>query len=310
MKLTRFSGNPVISPSKNWWETKATFNPGVTAFQDKIVLLYRSLGGDSISRFGWAESSDGIHFKRNEDPVFEGEAENPYERLGVEDPRISLIEGTYYICYTAPSVYPASVYHTGKFAPSIERPAPWRVRPSLLTTVDFKTFERKGILIDIDTKDAAFFPEKIAGNWALLHRAYPNLYLAASRDLKNWERQFVLASPRENSWDQERVGAGAPPLKTEKGWLLFYHGTSKNHQYMIGVLILDLADPTKILYRSSEPLLVPETNYEKEGLTPNVVFTCGAIEWQDHYLVYYGAADKVIGLAYIMKEELLNSLQI
>jgi len=308
MQLKRYEKNPIITPSKNWWEINAVFNAGATIFENKIVLLYRAIGGDSFSRFGLATSNDGWNFERYEDPAFEANLTNQYERLGVEDPRIVKIEDIYYITYTAPSVYAASVYRTKKFAPSLNHPAPWRVRPSLVTTTDFKKFDRKGIIIDNDTKNTSLFPEKINGHFCLLHRIYPQMYIVFSPDLKIWQDEAVLISPRSGSWDSERVGAGAQPIKTPKGWLLFYHGTDNNHIYRLGIMLLDLVDPTKILYRSSEPILEPEESYEKEGLTPNVVFTCGAVEKDNKYFVYYGAADKVIGLATIEKDLLLSAL--
>lgn len=304
MKLTRFSKNPIISPSLNWWEVSATLNPSATIYEGKVVLLYRAIGGDSFSRFGLAVSEDGYNFQRFSDPIFEADINNPFERLGVEDPRITKIDDTYHICYTAPSVYPAQSYRTKQFAPSLSHPAPWRVRPSLITTKDFKIFERCGFLLDIDSKDSALFPEKINGRFCLLHRPYPNLYITFSDDLKSWTDQKVFIQPREGFWDCERVGVGAAPIKTEKGWLLFYHGTNQNQEYMLGILLLDYLDPTKILYRSPEPILKPEESYEKVGLTPNVVFTCGAVEKDGKYFVYYGAADKVIGLATIEKNEI------
>lgn len=309
MKLTRFSENPIIAPSKNWWEINATFNPGVSEKDGKVVLLYRALGGDGLSRFGLAESNDGFKFERFETPLLEADPQNPYERLGIEDPRITKINETFYIVYNAASVYPAETYAGGNYAPSLYHPAPWRVRPELLTTKDFKEFEKKGLLLDTDTKDCFLFPEKINNYFVLAHRKYPNFYLTFSTDLINWEKEEVLISPREGFWDSERVGGGAPPLKTSEGWLLFYHGTDKNHVYRLGILLLDLNEPSKVLYRSKEPLLEPEEAYERKGITENVVFTCGALERNDQYLVYYGAGDKVICLASINKDELLNFLK-
>jgi predicted GH43/DUF377 family glycosyl hydrolase len=308
MKLIRYTGNPILTPTSNWWETAATFNPGATIYQGKVVLLYRAIGGDGLSRFGLAESGDGFNFQRFEDPVLEGELTNPYERLGVEDPRIVQIEETYYITFTAASVYEAWVYQQQKHAPSLSHHAPWRIRPTLVTTKDFKAFKRQGILLETDTKNATLFPEKISGQYCLVHRIYPNMYLTFSPALKDWRVGQILISPREGFWDSERVGLGAQPIKTEKGWLLFYHGTNKDRVYRLGLLLLDLKDPAKVLYRSDRPILEPQETYEKEGLTPNVVFTCGAVEKDGQYLVYYGAADKVIGLATIGKEKLLAYL--
>ncbi len=309
MKLTRFTKNPIISPSSNWWETQATFNPAVTIYDNKVIMLYRAIGGDSLSRFGLAVSLNGEVFDRFADPKLEGDIKNPYERLGIEDPRITKIDDTYYIVYTAPSVYEASFYKKKDFAPSLSHPAPWRVRPSLITTKDFITFERKGILLDIDTKDATLFPEKINGKYVLLHRIYPHVYLSYSDDLVKWEAEKIIFSPREGFWDSERVGAGSVPIKTDYGWLIFYHGVDKNHVYRLGTAILNLEDPSQVMFRTDQPILEPEDDFEKVGLTPNVVFTCGAIEKAGEIFVYYGAADKYIGLAKIKKEEIFSEIK-
>lgn len=305
MKLVRFSDNPIISPTQNWWEINATFNPAATVLNGKVALLYRAVGGDSFSRFGLAESQAGYKFDRFDEPILEADTNNPYERLGIEDPRITQIDGVCYIVYNAASVYPASEYKTKKFAPSLYHPAPWRVRPELITTTDLQNFKRHGVLLERDTKDCLLFPEKIAGKFILAHRTYPNLYLIFSQNLNSWENEVVLISPRSGHWDSERVGAGAPPLRTEFGWLMLYHGTDDKHIYRLGFLLLDLTDPTKVIYRSEEPILSPEREYEKVGLTPNVVFSCAMIELSGKYLVYYGAADKVIGVAEVSKVDLL-----
>jgi predicted GH43/DUF377 family glycosyl hydrolase len=299
MALKRYPKNPVISPSSNWWETQATFNPGATVFNNKILLLYRALGGDGLSRFGLAESNDGENFNRFADPVLESEPDNSFERLGIEDPRITKIEDTFYIVYTAPSVYSAKTFRERDFAPSLSHLAPWRVRPSLITTQDFQNFNRRGILLDKDSKDALLLPEKIDGQFVLYHRIYPNVFITYSPDLKNWGNEKIVFQPRKDFWDSERVGMGAPPVKTDKGWLAIYHAVDKNHYYQLGLLLLDLKDPSKVLYRSPEPIFKPEADYETKGAVPNVVFTCGVVKRDEQLLIYYGAADKVVGLAYL-----------
>lgn len=309
MKLTRFPGNPIISPSDNWWENQATFNPAAAIFQNKIILLYRALGGDNISRLGLAQSLDGQKFERFPDPLLEGDIKNPYERLGLEDPRITRIGDNYYIVYTAPSVYEASFFRKKSVLPSVSHPAPWRIRPSLITTKDFHNFERKGILLDLDTKDATLFPEKINNQFALLHRIYPNVYLSFSEDLVTWSPEKQVFGPRDGLWDSERVGTGSVPLKTEVGWILFFHGVDQDHVYRLGIICLDLSQPEKVVYRSSQPIFEPEEDYEKVGLTNNVVFTGGALEIGDDIFVYYGAADKQIGLAKIAKAEIIKEIK-
>jgi len=307
VKLKRAKSNPILSPSSNWWENTSVFNPGVTIFNKKILLLYRAKGNDYISRFGLAVSGDGVNFKRFSKPIFEGSAVNPFERLGVEDPRITKIGEEYFIFYTGASVYPLKNLNDSK-APSLSRKAPWRVRTFLIKTTDFEIFSPEQIALHLDSKDSALFPEKINGRYLLFHRIYPNMYLVFSNNLQHWGHNQLFLTPRRGKWDSERVGVGSPPLKTEKGWLCFYHGVSQDHVYRLGVLLLDLKNPFNILYRSDEPILEPKEPYETKGCVNNVVFTCGAVEKDGQYFVYYGAADTVIGLATIGKKELLNSL--
>lgn len=308
IRLERLSQVPILTPTENWWESTNVFNPGATVFQDKIILLYRAKGNDYISRFGLAISSDGINFERFPEPVFEGQAVNPYERLGVEDPRITQIDGEYFIYYTGASVYPLDQVEESQAA-SLSKKAPWRIRTFLTKTKDFKTFTHEKIELHFDSKDSTLFPEKIKGKYRLLHRIYPDVYLTESEDLASWKASKKIISPRSGYWDSERVGAGAPPLKTRLGWLHFYHGVDDNHVYHLGLLLHKIDEPERILYRSELPILSPEMPWEKQGYVDNVVFSCGAVEKNGQYLIYYGAADKVIALAAIEKEKLLAELE-
>jgi len=304
VELKRFSGNPIIKPNTNWWEAEAVFNPGAVEFKGKVLLLYRARGKDNLTRFGLASSEDGLRFERREEPVYESDPANLFERLGCEDPRITKIGETYYIVYKGGSVYPANL---PKPPGTIE--VPWRTRTFIAKTDDFEKFERLEVLFpDKDTSNGCLFPEKREGKFVMLLRIYPNVYLTDSPDLKNWSELRLLFGPREKSWDNERLGTGTPPIKTDKGWLIIYHGVDQDKTYRLGVIVLDLSDPSKILYRSPEPIFEPKESYEKEGYVPNVVFTCGAVEKDDQYFVYYGAADKVIGLATIGKEDLFREL--
>lgn len=307
LKLKRFSKNPIIKPNpKNWWEANSVFNPGVVYDGKKIHMLYRAMGGDRVSRFGYCYSEDGINFKGFKDlPVFESEPNDIYERLGCEDPRITKIDDTYYITYTAVSLYPAT-YPKSNFSTSA---APFKVRVSLLSTKDFQNFTRHGIILpDIDSKDAVLFPEKINNQYVLLHRIWPDLWIAYSKDMKYWYDQKIIMKIRPNSWDSLKIGAGSNMLKTEYGWLNFYHGIDKKKVYRLGIILLDLDNPSKVIYRSENPILEPEKEFEKTGFVSNVVFTCGAIEKDDEYYVYYAGADKYICLATIKKEELLKEI--
>jgi predicted GH43/DUF377 family glycosyl hydrolase len=318
IKLTRFKGNPIleaINERRYWWERGAVFNPGAAVGKDgKIYLLFRAAARVDVSSFGLAVMENPFTVgRRYSNPVFEGDTENEYERFGVEDPRITYLEGKYQVVYIAPSLYP------GKRPRAWSRSGtPWRVRVSLAQTRDFRNWTRKGVILPgVDSKDATVFPGKIGGKYALLHRIFPDMWISFSSKLEKFSRGEVLCRPRKGYWDNDRIGAGAPPIKTKLGWLLFYHGVEGDHRkrkpklfYHLGIMLLDLKDPRKILYRSPEPILSPKKGYEKKGgAVPNVVFTCGAVEFEGKYYVYYGAADGKIGVAYIGKEELLSGIR-
>lgn len=306
MKLKRYHSNPILMPSQHKWENKWVYNCGVTEFEGRILLLYRAQGEDNISRLGMAFSDDGYSItERRAEPVFMPDPDNEYEVLGVEDPRISKVGDTYYITYTAASFYPpldpsADTHSHGQ--------KPWRVRASIAHTHDFRTFSRHGVIIGhIDSKDAALFPEKINGQFVLIHRVFPDVRLAIADNMHDFRERGPVLSPRHHGWDAERVGIGSQPIKTPFGWLAVYHGTDPGRKaYCLGFVLFDLDDPAKVLGRSTTPILEPEESYEKKGQINNVVFCCGAIVWKDELLVYYGAADKVIGVASIDYDQVLD----
>ena len=301
MIAERYPGNPVLSPTNNWWETKAVFNCAVAEKDGKVHMLYRAVGDDGISRFGYAFSNDGFNFERLHLPVYEGPAGDEFERMGCEDPRITLIDGVYYIAYIGASVYPASENRppTFGFGP------PWRCRVSLLSSLDFKTFTRHGVILpEFDSKDAVLFPEKIGGKYVMYHRIWPDMWISYSEDLIHWHDHKPLMKPKPGAWDCDRIGAGAPPIKTPDGWMNIYHGVDANKIYRLGVFVSDLDDPSKIIARSAEPILDPEESFECIGCVSNVVFTCGVIERDGKYLIYYGGADSTISVATLDKYRL------
>jgi len=311
IKLQRYEKNPIISPADNWWETRATFNPGVIKYRDKIVIVYRAIGNDGISRFGYAETKDGINIdKRYSCPILEPSIDDPFERLGIEDPRITKIDGDYHITYTVSSVYEAGHFSAvGSSLKNHPNDVPWRVRGSLVKTKDFIYFERLGkVFGDFDNKDIVLFPEKINGKYFLLDRIHPNITISFSKKIDgDWGEKKILLKPRKG-WEEERVGASTVPLKTKKGWLIIYHAADKKQVYRLGFAFLDLNDPSKIIYHHPDPIFEPKEIYEKKGRVPNVVFSCGMVERGSQLYLYYGAADKVIGLATINKKDLLNVL--
>ncbi len=303
IKLKRAKENPILSPTNYPWEDKLVFNPGVVKYKDKIRLLYRAMGTkDEISRIGIANSDDGIHFVRDQYPMYYG-GDHPSEILGIEDIRAVQMGDTYYLTYAAVSPRKLGSFDLNATG-SIDR----KPQIALSTTMDFVTFMDYDVIIpETEGKDASFFPEQINDEYILLYReGSDKTFIADSTKVNYWPQRFFLFDKRPGFWDCKRTGIGSPPIKTDKGWLLFYHGIDDKDVYRLGVIFLDLTDPRIILYRSPEPIFEPEAPYEKFGYVSNVVFTCGAIEKDNKYFVYYGAGDEVIGLATIDKKEILS----
>jgi predicted GH43/DUF377 family glycosyl hydrolase len=315
MQLKRVKENPILEPKKeNWWESGAVFNPGATLFDGKILLFYRAIGeyAHYISRFGLAESEDGIHFKRqNEEPIFVGE--KSWEVGAVEDPRIAKIGDDYYITYVCLEIPP-------RFKPSAGHRKKIFPKTALAKTRDFKNFEKLGVITPkgADDRDVVIFPKKIKGKYLMFHRPYnwvdshygvkkPSIWLAESEDLLHWQNHRVFMAAREN---EIKIGAGAPPVETDFGWIFVYHRVEKEPEkcYKAGLMVLDKENPEKIL-ADFYPVLTPEADYEKEGDTPNVVFPAGALIKDGKLMVYYGGADKVCCLAFLELEELKKELK-
>jgi predicted GH43/DUF377 family glycosyl hydrolase len=158
----------------------------------------------------------------------------------------------------------------------------------------------------IQNKNAVIFPQKINFNYVMLNRINPDICLAYSKDLRNWHGLKSIMSPRRENWDCVKIGAAAPPMQIDEGWLLIYHGVDMRQIYRLGTVLLDKENPEKIIYRSEEPLLEPKEDYECFGFVPNVVFSCGAILLDDKVLIYYGGADTVICVATFELNEIIN----
>lgn len=287
MKLTRHPDNPILEPiADHAWESRNVFNCGVNNHGDDIVLIYRAQGMDSdVSRLGYAASQDGVHFERLPAPVFV--PERPDEVKGVEDPRLTLIDGRVQMLYTA--------WSEGN------------IQVARASTIDFRTWERHRIVFPgPDNKDAALFPRRINGRWCAFHRIPPAMWIAWSDDLATWVDYQQIMAPRPGAYDELKLGAGGPPIETDAGWLVIYHGVDRNKVYRLGVALLDRDDPSRVRNRPAEPILVPEEPWELAGEVPNVVFTCGTAELGDDYLIYYGGADRVVGLATANKRALLD----
>lgn len=333
MLLSRFRGNPILRPSPSRpWESCAVFNCGVVHDGVRIHMLYRAIGeyDHYVSRLGYAVSRDGVSFTRLDKPVIE--PDRSYDRWGCEDPRITSIDGTYYITYVALSKPPKM----GGGPP----------RTALATTQDFKTYRKHGIITPegSDSRDTVLFPRKINKQYVMLHRPYnwvrwniwknsgrlytrfgerevelkledeprfpdrPSIWIAYSKDLKNWHGYKPIMEPRE-SWESWKIGAGPPPIETEEGWLLIYHGVDRDKTYRVGAALLDPDNPERIIARTRTPLLEPEAPYEKNGDVPNVVFPTGAITIEDKLYIYYGSADKTCSLATTSLKTLIKQIK-
>lgn len=248
----------------------------------------------TISHLRLLFSDDGTTFYESEEyPALFGEGE--YEAYGIEDCRVSKIDDTYYLTYTMVSANGVGV--------------------GLRTTKDWKNFEKKGMIFSPHNKDCAIFEEKINGKYYALHRpSSPDLggnyiWLAESPDGIHWGNHKCIAKTREGKFDSKRLGAGAAPIKTEKGWLEIYHGATAEHRYCLGAMLLDLDDPSKVIARSEEPIMEPISEYEKIGFFGNVVFTNGQIVDGDTIKIYYGASDEFVCQANLSIKEILKTLK-
>jgi predicted GH43/DUF377 family glycosyl hydrolase len=300
-KLTRCGGNPVITPDDGQgWEVGGTFNPAAATADGVIHLLYRAVDAQGTSRLGYARSYDGEDVSsRSAKPVLEPSAS--WEEFGCEDPRITRLNGRFYVTYTAYS----------QRGPRI----------ALASTEDFSHFKKHGIVgPDVNDKDCVLFPETIDGRVALLHRIEWRIQVAYfeslealenSRDywgkyLRNFD-EFEVIRPRFY-WETRKVGAGPPPIRTPKGWLVIYHGVSAERVYRVGGLLLDLDNPRRVIARTREPILEPEAEFERLGVVPDVVFPNGAVVREGELFVYYGGADRVCCVASVPMDEFLEEL--
>ena len=248
----------------------------------------------TLSHLRLAWSDDGIHFTVDDRPTLMGQGD--LEGFGMEDARVVELEGQYHITYTQCSASGIGVGY--------------------ITTRDWKSFERHGMIFPPTNKDSAIFPAKVGGEYVALHRPAaiylggPYIWVSFSKDLRYWGRHHCIAHTRLGMWDEQRIGAGAAPIWTPKGWLEIYHGANDKSRYCLGALLLDLADPTRVIARSHEPIMEPIAEYEKTGFFGNVVFTNGHVVDGDTITMYYGASDEIVCGATLSIQEILASLEI
>ncbi|HVU14759.1 MAG TPA: glycoside hydrolase family 130 protein [Phototrophicaceae bacterium] len=245
----------------------------------------------SLSHLRLARSHNGVSFTVEDHPWLHGQP--PFETFGVEDARITPIEGAYYVNYTAVS--------------------PFGIATALVSTRDFVGIERHGLIFAPNNRDVTLFPEKIGGRYVCYHRPMPGSHLhiglATSPDLIHWGDLRIVLESKSGAWDGGRVGGGAPPIKTDQGWLSIYHAADAQNRYCLGAFLTPLDAPDRIIARSQQPIFVPEAPYETNGFFGNVVFTCGALADGDRLRIYYGAADDKIALAETSITDLIHTLQ-
>ncbi|MDD5727758.1 MAG: glycoside hydrolase family 130 protein [Victivallales bacterium] len=295
--LRRFAGNPIVRLDDIPFRCNTVFNGSPMKKDGTYYLLLRVEGQQGVSVFALATSRDGLHFTVEPEPVMVPAKKGifaKYEGRGIEDPRITLIDGTYYVMYTAYSKYSARI--------------------ALAKTENFYDYERIALISEPGNKDGILFPEKINGEYIRFDRplghGIGSMWLSYSQNLIDWGKSEILMSPRPRFWDSYRIGASIPPLRTEYGWLEIYHGirmTSSGPIYRAGAVMLDLDNPLKIVNRCEESILSPREDYERIGDVGNVVFACGAILEDDGELkVYYGGADTHLCVATVSFADLLN----
>jgi predicted GH43/DUF377 family glycosyl hydrolase len=333
MKLKRYDGNPVLSPiDGSAWEGMVTANPGAWYDENdrKVHLLYRAASDDDLHQvcLGYAISDDGYTFKRMSDKPAVRPSDG-FDEGCVEDPRIVKYGDWYFITY-ASRPYPARRYweqtpHAAWTPPYATADWPVSLRDNLsstglLVTQDFKCFKRAGRITGttIDDRDVILFPEKIHGKFVMLHRPMswtgpeygtekPAMWISFADDLMDWKESRLLAKA-EYDWER-KIGGSTPPIKTAAGWLVLYHAVGSDLHYRVGAMLLDLLDPSIVTHRSPDWLMQPETDYELNGLYQGCIFPCGNVVINETLFVYYGGADRHVGVATCSLPELIDYLK-
>lgn len=303
MILKRHAANPLLLPDPlSDWESYHVFNPSVIHHNGLFHMHYRAQGLDWVSRLGYAVSADGIHWNRLRRPVLTPLDDS--DARGVEDPRVTQLDGRFYMCYTAYGKRDA-----GEGSPTH---AGGGILPMIAVSDNLITWQRLGPIVrGEDNKDHVLFPRKIGGRYAALHRRWPDVWIAYSDDLLDWPEALMapLYGPRPDdptAWDSKSVGSNGVPIETDAGWLLLYHGYDDTHIYKLGVCLLDKEDPTRVLARPRQAIFWPEELWELRGDVPNVVFSCANPVVDGLVYVYYGGGDHVIALATCPLSTLLN----
>lgn len=310
VRLRRFAHNPIIKPNpENSWENKFTFNPAAVYEGGKVHIVYRAMSDEGKSVFGYASAKDGIHIdERLSEPIYLSREDlkkkiNPIYH-SCEDPRITKIGDKLYMCYTA---------FDGK-SPTVVALTSIKIKDFLEKNWKWKTPRMISNPIRSD-KNTCVFPEKVNGKYVFLHRLEHKIWIDYHDDLEFTGGKYLAGKemmlPREGMWDSDKIGIAGPPIKTEDGWLLIYHGLSLyDKKYRLSAVLLDLKNPGKVLGRLKYPIIEPEKDYENVGDRPGTIFSCGSVVIKDKLYVYYGAADQVIGVADCDFQDIIDALKL
>ena len=286
---------PVVNASGKMEIIEVPLNDPDLVAADPRIITYKGLGYlTTISHLRLLCSDDGIHFYEPEGyNLMTGQGD--LEHFGIEDCRVSKIDDSYYLTYTAVSQSGVGV--------------------GLKITKDWKNLESKGMILPPHNKDCAIFEERINGKYYALHRPSSlgiggnYIWLAESPDGVHWGNHKCIVKTRPGMWDSARIGAGAAPIKTAQGWLEIYHGATAEHRYCLGAFLMDINDPSKVISRTADPIMVPTENYELSGFFGHVVFTNGHVVNGDELTIYYGAADEFICGARFSIKEIMSMLR-
>lgn len=268
------------------------FSPDYDFTDARVIRNHEQNYLTSISHLRLARSDDGINFIFTNTRIM---PETDYEAFGIEDPRITEIEGRYYITYSAISEHGVNV--------------------ALMVTKDFHTFERLGIILPFDNKDCVIFPRSISGRYRMFHRpsksdfAHLDIWTAESVDLEHWGNHRIVTKARPTYQNCVRVGAGAVPFLTERGWVVVYHAADDKHRYHLASMLLDANNPNRVLMRSAKPLISATEEYEKNGFFRDVVFTCGLTRDGDDITIYYGVCDENIAMCKMKLAEIYANME-
>lgn len=302
--FVRHPGNPILTADDWPYPANVVFNPGAVQHEGETVLLARVEDMSGVSHLTVARSPDGLSgWAVSPTPLLAPDASDDAEAWGFEDPRIVWLEELGHYAITSTAYGPAG--------PAVH----------LSTTTDFRSVERHGVVKRAEDKNAALLPTRVGGKWILFHRPMTafgtqrdEIALSRSADLISWSTAEQVLLPRPGpAWDSLRIGLGPPLIRTEQGWLLIYHGVKETVSggiYRVGLALLDLDEPTRVLRRSADWAMTPREPYDRTGDVPNVVFPCGVVHDEPSGTVrlYYGAADTSICVATARLDDLLDEL--